>query len=331
MATVHPAPNFNAEADAEVLHKAMKGRGTDEDAIIEVLAHRSLKQRQEIERVYKSMYGLDLKEMLRKELSGYFRLAVLYSFYDKAHVNAMSLYRAMKGLGTDEGILIDVLCSSTNEEIMELREAYDDILKEERQNLARRSLEQDVMHDVSGDFKRLLVAILQGKRRKTFDKEDIVSDCESLYKAGEGQRGTDESVFTRVFATCPWEELVGIAAVYLEAVGNDLFTSIEKETSGDYRDALLTILKTALNRERFYAEVLHRSMKGIGTHDENLTRMIMAHCDTDLESIKQEFYEMYDTRLEDMVRDETSGDQRKFLMAILGAPVETSSRKHRRN
>lgn len=68
----------------------------------------------------------DLKETLHKELSGYFRLAVRYSFYDKAHVNAMALYRAMKGLGTDETVLIDVICSCTNQEIHELREAYND-------------------------------------------------------------------------------------------------------------------------------------------------------------------------------------------------------------
>ncbi|KAL5109528.1 Annexin A13 [Taenia crassiceps] len=322
MATVHADPSFNAHADAEALYNAMKGLGTDEDVIIDVLSHRSLEQRQTIETTFKSIYGMDLKETLHKELSGYFRLAVHYSFYDRAHVNAIALYRAMKGLGTDETVLIDVICSCTNKEIHELKEAYNDILREKRQNLSRRSLEQDVIHDVSGDFERVLVAMLQGKRREKFDKDDVTKDCESLYQAGEAKVGTDEATFTKVFVNCPWEEIVGIAAFYLEAVGNDLFTTIEKETSGDYRAALLALLKTALNRKRFYAEVLYQSMKGIGTHDENLVRMIMAHCNTDLAEIMQEFFEMYDTSLEDMVRGDTSGDQRKFLLAMMGVHEE---------
>ncbi|VUZ52614.1 unnamed protein product [Hymenolepis diminuta] len=318
MATVHASVNFDPSVDSEALYTAMKGLGTDEKAIIDILSHRSLEQRQQIAKTFQAMYGQNLLDQLHKELSGYFRLAVTYSFFDKAHVNARALYRAMKGAGTDEKILIEVLCSSTNEEIRELKAAYDDVLRAEHQNLARRSLEQDVINDVSGDFERVLVAILQAKRRQTFDKEDVVRDCETLYKSGEGKLGTDEAQFTRIFVTCPWEELVAIAAVYLEAVGSDLFTAIEKETSGDYRDALLTVLKTALNRERFYAEVLYKSMKGLGTHDEDLVRMIMAHCNTDLARIKEEFLQMYDMQLEDMVKDDTSGDQRRFLLAMLG-------------
>lgn len=318
MATVQPAVNFNPEADSAVLYNAMKGLGTDEDAIIKLLSHRSLQQRQTIEKTYKSIYGMDLRKSLHKELSGFFRLSVLYSFYDKAHVNARALYRAMKGAGTDETVLIDVICSSTNEEIHALKEAYNDILREENQNLFRRSLEQDVIHDVSGDFERVLVALLQGKRRTTFTKEDIVEDCESLYKAGEAKLGTDEAAFTKVFVQCPWEEIVGIASTYLEAVGHDLFTAIERETSGDYRRSLLAILKTALNRNRFYAEVLYKSMEGLGTHDENLVRMIMAHCNTDLATIEKEFNEMYKKPLKDMVIGDTSGDQRKFLLAMMG-------------
>ncbi|KAM3176049.1 hypothetical protein ACTXT7_007279 [Hymenolepis weldensis] len=331
MATVHASVNFDPSADSEALYAAMKGLGTDEKVIIDILSHRSLEQRQRIAKTFQAMYGQNLLEQLHKELSGYFRLAVTYSFFDKAHINARALYRAMKGAGTDEKILIEVLCSSTNEEIRELKAAYDDAFYFSEQsakifkiyllnatNVARRSLEQDVIDDVSGDFERVLVAILQAKRRQTFDKDDVVRDCETLYKSGEGRLGTDEAQFTRVFVTCPWEELVAIAAVYLEAVGNDLFTAVEKETSGDYRDALLTLLKTALNRDRFYAEVLYRSMKGAGTHDEDLVRMIMAHCNTDLARIKEEFFQMYDKQLEDMVKDDTSGDQRRFLLAMLG-------------
>lgn len=49
--------NFNAEQDAEVLHGAMKGLGTDEESIINVVCYRSNPQRQEIVAAYKTMFG----------------------------------------------------------------------------------------------------------------------------------------------------------------------------------------------------------------------------------------------------------------------------------
>jgi len=45
------------EADAAALRKAMKGFGTDEKAIIVILANRSNHQRQLISMKFKSLYG----------------------------------------------------------------------------------------------------------------------------------------------------------------------------------------------------------------------------------------------------------------------------------
>lgn len=54
--TVLPAQLFDPRSDAEVLYKAMKGFGTDEKAILNVLARRSFTQRQEIEVLFKTVY-----------------------------------------------------------------------------------------------------------------------------------------------------------------------------------------------------------------------------------------------------------------------------------
>lgn len=69
-----PYNDFDARADAETLRKAMKGFGTDEKAIIHVLANRSNLQRQEIASQFKTLYGKVQFENLKTCLAIFWNL-----------------------------------------------------------------------------------------------------------------------------------------------------------------------------------------------------------------------------------------------------------------
>ena len=62
----------------------------------------------------------------------------------------------LKGAGTDEQCLVELLCTRTNAEIKAFTDAYK--LK------YKTTLEKDILGDTSGHFKRLLISLLQASR-----------------------------------------------------------------------------------------------------------------------------------------------------------------------
>ena len=66
--------------DAQALRKAMKGLGTDEKAIIKVIANRTNAQRLEIKEVYEQTFKRDLIKDFKSELSGNLENTVLALF-----------------------------------------------------------------------------------------------------------------------------------------------------------------------------------------------------------------------------------------------------------
>nr|XP_054773690.1 annexin-B12-like [Lytechinus pictus] len=119
-----PKANFSGQKEAEILRKAMKGMGCDETAVISVVTTCNAAQRRQISLDFKTMYGKDLEKNLKGELKGKLETIVLNLFYLPAEFDAHMLRKAMKGLGTDEATLVEVLCTRTNDEIQAIKVAY---------------------------------------------------------------------------------------------------------------------------------------------------------------------------------------------------------------
>lgn len=58
-------------------------------------------------------------------------------------------------------------------------------------------------------------------------------------------------------------------------------------------------------------------MKGLGTDDNTLIRIIVSRSEIDLETIKDEFEKLYEKTLKSMVENDTSGDYKLALLGLI--------------
>jgi len=310
MATIVDYDGFDCEQDCEALHGAMKGLGTDEDVITELITNRSNAQRQEVREKYSQMFGKKIEDALKDELGGHYEDIVVALFKETTEFDASELHHAIKGAGTSENVLIEILCSRTNEQIECIKEVY--------KQLYDADLAEDIQGDTSGSFGNLMFSLVQAQRCEDDGVDEGLAndDANALLDAGEAQWGTEESRFNVILATRSFHQLIHTFEQYQSISEKSIEEAIESEMSGDIKEAMLAIVKCVRCKSKYYAERLYKSMKGLGTDDRTLIRIMVSRSEVDLEHIKAHFESTYEKTLEDFINDDCTGDYRKVLIHL---------------
>uniref|UniRef100_A0A671NJE5 Annexin n=1 Tax=Sinocyclocheilus anshuiensis TaxID=1608454 RepID=A0A671NJE5_9TELE len=257
---------------AEVLYKAMKGLGTDEDAILQLLTARSNAQRQEIKAAYKTLHGKDLVDNLMSELGGKF-----------------------------ESLIATLMTPPIMYEVTCLRDAI-----KVHTNNYRASLTL------------MLVVLLQASRQQGIQEDLIQSDAQALFVAGEQKYGTDEGQFITILGNRSNAHLRRVFEEYRRLSGYEIEESIQRETSGTLQEVLLAVVKCARSVPGYFADSLYGAMKGAGTDDQTLIRIMVSRSEVDMLDIRAEFRKRFATSLHKMIQGDTSGDYRKALLLLCG-------------
>lgn len=308
MAAQNPEPSvvaacdFDCEKDCETLRKAMEGKDTDKDTIIAILCDRDWNQLAEIKEMFQQMWGVTLEDEMKSELGGSLEDVVLNIIKSPMEQMAATLWKAVKGVCRDETAIIEIMCTSTNEELAAIKEIY---------KVAYGSgLMEDLVVDTSDDFASLLLGMSGGRDEEGPDlsDEDVKANAQTLYDASEGKVGTDKKVFSIVLANKGFHQLAQILDFYNCQLSPEtgIKGAIELEFSGSIKEAYLAIVTTAVDgREAFLADQLYRSMKGKEKNDKQLTRLVTSRSQIDLKGCAEQFLQRHKIPLEDVIMDFT--------------------------
>ncbi|KAI3740510.1 hypothetical protein L2E82_30971 [Cichorium intybus] len=310
MATIVAIEDAYPEVDAELLKKACDGWGTDEKAIISILAHRNATQRKLIREAYKDMYDEDLIKRLEQELSGDLERAVYRWNLDPADRYAVLANVALRKDYRDYRVIIELSWTLSPEELFDVKRAY--------QCRYKRSLEEDIAFHTSDDLRKLLVALVSIHRYQGDEVNLKLAKSESniLHNAIEEKSFNHDEVL-RIITTRSKHQLMATLNHYKDEQGCNM-TKHLKEDADEFTETLRTTIKGMIDPIKYFEKVIRNATKDSGTNEDALTRVIVTRAEKDLNIIMDQFYNRNSVTLDQVVSKETSGDYKRFLLALLG-------------
>eukprot|EP01116_Phalansterium_solitarium_P011314 TRINITY_DN26950_c0_g1_i1.p1 TRINITY_DN26950_c0_g1~~TRINITY_DN26950_c0_g1_i1.p1 ORF type:complete len:304 (+),score=101.45 TRINITY_DN26950_c0_g1_i1:151-1062(+) len=295
------------QQDAEALHRAFKGLGTDDRTVIEIITNRTNDQLAYLAAEYKKLYGKSLKKALKSETSGDYCTLLCALVTPRVQYIAKQIHKAVDRAGTDEGALIDLLVFTSSAELHAANQFY--------QHKYKKSISHDVGDDTSGDFKKSLLALIEHNRDiPPGPPAQAAADAHALYKAGEGKIGTNEKVFIELLCARPLLHTWNIAQAYKQERGKKLTKAIKSETSGYF---CRTLLATVTPWPQFWAKRIHHAVAGVGTKDALLIRAFVLNNKPQLQAIAQAYAAKYKKSMYDDVKSDTSFNYQKVLTSLL--------------
>jgi len=231
-----PEGNMDYESDCNALKEACDGAGTDEEALISLIAGKSPQQLENLQQKWAEMFGDEkpLMERIEYETTGIFesvdfRETLLGLLRTPGKQLAASVRYCIEGWGTDDTGLCTLLSHLTERQRAELRAEY--------MELTGNDLIEAIQGDTSGDYQRCLCASV-----RPFPEVW----AEALVGAMKGL-GTSDNLLINWMVLAK-ERMDEVREAFEKQTGQPLAEWIESECSADYKDTLIALAKRKVTK-----------------------------------------------------------------------------------
>ena len=284
------------------------------DMLFDILLRTSNYERQIIADEYKIKYKKSVFDEINSLISDKdTKYIVTLMFYNYYELDARILHKAFKEGKRDEKAIVEIFASRPH--------WYLQIVDEEYKKIYGISLKDDLLKEKKSDFITFLLCILSTPRSKTNsikNQKQAADAAQEIIKKGLKKYGTDVELFKGLFVKRSREDLIMISREFksMEKKKRNLYDAVDDACPKTTRELLKAIIFAVVIPSHYFAYLLKKSIVGIGTDEETLSRVLVTRHEIDMDFIRNYYKLETKNELIDDIKGDTSGSYQKICIKL---------------
>ena len=195
------------------------------------------------------------------------------------------------------------------------------IVDEEYKKIYGISLKDELAKEKKSDFIKFLECILSTSRSKvnSIKNEKQAGDAAAeIIKKGLKKYGTDVELFKNLFVKSSREDLIMISREFkkMDKKKRNLYDAVDDTVSKSTKELIKAIIFAVVIPSHYFAYLLKKSIVGIGTDEETLSRVLVTRHEIDMEFIRNYYKAETKRELVDDIKGDTSGNYEKICCKL---------------
>lgn len=284
------------------------------DMLFDILLRTSNYERQIIADEYKIKYKKtvfdEINSLISDKDTKYIVTLMFYNYYE---LDARILHKAFKEGKRDEKAIVEIFASRPH--------WYLQIVDEEYKKIYGISLKDDLLKEKKCDFITFLLCILSTPRSKTNsikNQKQAADAAQEIIKKGLKKYGTDVELFKGLFMKRSREDLIMISREFksMEKKKRNLYDAVDDACPKATRELLKAIIFAVVIPSHYFAYLLKKSIVGLGTDEETLSRVLVTRHEIDMDFIRNYYKLETKNELIDDIKGDTSGSYQKICIKL---------------
>ncbi|XP_065223455.1 annexin A13-like [Planococcus citri] len=320
--TIKPYDKFDLEKDIEKLHEVAKkvpNRAPDGDTMVRMVCHRTRDQRMQMKKAFKDKFDQDIASYCGGAADGEISLEDLLvdCFTSVLEIYVFHFYWELDYMfkSIDKHSLVEILLSVPPQEKEKFVSIYNETYRITPDQHVKDKVKDPEVHD--------LILRMLSKNRKpdiTPDKIDWELAKKEATILNEGRKKWKETPeeLERILLETPIQQLNATFVEFQKVNGKEIDEVMKKKLGRDLRECYKAMVHFVKDKYDYYAGRLHYAMKGCGTQDHVLNRIVSIHCEDDLKEIATAFQLNTADSLIDAIAADTTLHHEMLLTCLAG-------------